>query len=243
MKSLVSQVVHAWFFLTAVLMTLPVAAGEAHAWAGGKKGVSVSQRGGAGFYSSQRRLPNGVSIFNRRHHALHVPLRKGKQRKHARSSGGNVKSGSTSHRRSYEKRHAKSSGGVRELGKRAKGKQRKHARSSGGSVKSGSTSHRRSYEKRHAKSSSEGRKRGTRAKRQHKHPENLAPVYGTVVYVVRPDDEFVDAEVEVEEDCRSLTDRGYDRRGRRVLVEWTVCFDDQGHAYVPAEGRRILARY
>ena len=45
------------------------------------------------------------------------------------------------------------------------------------------------------------------------------------------------------DECRSLTERGYDRSGRRVLVEWTVCFDNAGKAYVPDEGRRILARF
>ena len=40
-----------------------------------------------------------------------------------------------------------------------------------------------------------------------------------------------------------MTERGYDRADRKVLVEWALCFDEQGTAYVPAERRRILARY
>ena len=65
----------------------------------------------------------------------------------------------------------------------------------------------------------------------------------TSVYVAARADETIYPEFGNEEDCGRLTEQGYDRLGRRVLVEWTLCFDQNGTAYVPAEGRRILARY
>ena len=82
-----------------------------------------------------------------------------------------------------------------------------------------------------------------RSKRRHKPHKRHRPVHGTTVYVVAPADETIYPEYVDEKDCRHLTERGHDRAGRRVLVEWTLCFDEQGRAYVPAEGRRILARY
>ncbi len=81
------------------------------------------------------------------------------------------------------------------------------------------------------------KKRSKRKRKKHR------PIYGATVYVAAPPDEYIYPEYVDEEDCRRLTERGYDRAGRRVLVEWTLCFDEQGTAYVPAEGRRILARY
>lgn len=199
MKSFVSHAAHVCIFLTTALVTVPVIAGEARAMAAGHKGSSISQRGVASFHRSQRDLPNGVSIFNRRNHASHLPVKKRTQRKHARNSGGGVKSRSKSHYHSEEKKRA------------------------------GNGSHRR-----------ESRKRPKRKDNHHKKPRL---VYGTTVYVAPPADEYVYAQDRADENCRYLTERGYDRTGRRVLVEWTLCFDDQGTAYVPADGRRILARY
>jgi hypothetical protein len=69
------------------------------------------------------------------------------------------------------------------------------------------------------------------------------PVYTGSIIIVAPASTDVAAVESDGEKCRFLTERGYDRSGRRVLVEWTVCFDDQGAAYVPDEGRRILARF
>lgn len=63
------------------------------------------------------------------------------------------------------------------------------------------------------------------------------------MYVAAPTDEYIYLEYGDEEDCRHLIERGYDPAGRRVLVEWTLCFDEQDRAYVPTEERRILARY
>ena len=83
-------------------------------------------------------------------------------------------------------------------------------------------------------------KKSNRSRKAHK---KRRPVRGTTVYVAAPPDETIYPKYGDEEDCRHLTERGYDRAGRRVLVEWTLCFDEQGTAYVPAEGRRTLAHY
>lgn len=82
-----------------------------------------------------------------------------------------------------------------------------------------------------------------RAKKGHKQRRKQQVFYGSTVYVAVPAEELYYAEETDEEDCRFLTERGYDLSGRRVLVEWTLCFDEQGEAYVPEDGRRIVARY
>ncbi len=124
-----------------------------------------------------------------------------------------------------------------------KGSKRKHARTSHGNVKSKSKSRHNIKEQNHARN--DGGRRGSkkRSKGKHKQHRKRRPVYGTTVYVAAPPDEYIYPEYGDEENCRHLTERGFDRTGRRVLVEWTLCFDEQGTAYVPAEGRRILARY
>jgi hypothetical protein len=61
----------------------------------------------------------------------------------------------------------------------------------------------------------------------------VAPV--SRVYVV---EDYV-----AEPECRQLTEHGYDADGRRVLVTWTLCFDEYGEPYVPADGRHVLALY
>lgn len=68
-------------------------------------------------------------------------------------------------------------------------------------------------------------------------------VYAATVKAAAPDDEYIYPEHKGEEKCRHLTERGYDISGRRVLVEWTLCFDEHGKAYVPTDGRRIVARF
>ena len=75
-------------------------------------------------------------------------------------------------------------------------------------------------------------------------PNDMAnPVHASSVAIAAPAGTNAAAVEDGGDECRFLTERGYDRSGRRVLVEWTVCFDDAGTAYVPDEGRRILARF
>lgn len=69
------------------------------------------------------------------------------------------------------------------------------------------------------------------------------PVYASSVVIAAPAGTNAAAVESGGDECRFLTERGYDRSGRRVLVEWTVCFDNEGTAYVPDEGRRILAHF
>lgn len=81
------------------------------------------------------------------------------------------------------------------------------------------------------------------AKKGHKRHEKKQVLYAPPVYVAAPTEELYYPEQPDDESCRSLIERGYDLSGRRVLVEWTLCFDDQGETYVPENGRRIVARY
>ena len=110
-------------------------------------------------------------------------------------------------------------------------------------VKKLSRSHHRTEKRKHAGKGDGMRGLEKRSKRRHKTHKKRRSVRGTTVYVAAPLDETVYRKFGDEEDCRHLTERGYDRAGRRALVEWTPCFDEKGTAYVPAEGRRILARY
>lgn len=87
------------------------------------------------------------------------------------------------------------------------------------------------------------KKKPKQAHKQRKRRGKRSVAYGSSVYVAAPPEEHLYPENGDGEDCRHLTERGYDRSGRRVLVEWTLCFDENGEAYVPADGRRILARY
>ena len=81
------------------------------------------------------------------------------------------------------------------------------------------------------------------AKKGHKRHEKKQVLYAPPVYVAAPAVELYYPEQPDDENCRSLIERGYDLSGRRVLVEWILCFDDQGETYVPEDGRRIVVRY
>lgn len=124
-----------------------------------------------------------------------------------------------------------------------KGNKRKHTRNSHGNVKSKAKFRHKINKQKHARNDGGRLRSKKRAKRKHKQHKKRRLVYGTTVYVAPAPGEYIYPEYADEENCRHLTERGYDRTGRRVLVEWTLCFDEQGTAYVPAEGRRILARY
>jgi hypothetical protein len=90
----------------------------------------------------------------------------------------------------------------------------------------------------------DGRREHSRyANKGHKRHTKKQVIYGSSVYVVAPAEELYYPEEPEDDNCRSLIERGYDLSGRRVLVEWTLCFDDQGETYVPEDGRRIVARY
>ncbi len=124
-----------------------------------------------------------------------------------------------------------------------KGIKRKHLRKSHGNVKNISKSRHRTEKRKHARKGDRMRGMEKRSKRRHKAHKKRRPVRGTTVYIAAPPYETIYPQYSNEENCRHLIERGYDRAGRRVLVEWTLCFDEKGTAYVPAEGRRILARY
>ena len=93
------------------------------------------------------------------------------------------------------------------------------------------------------KTPSERRRPQHRPNEKHSRQGPSNPVYASSVAIAAPAGTNAAAVEDDGEECRSLTERGYDRSGRRVLVEWTVCFDNAGKAYVPDEGRRILARF
>ena len=124
-----------------------------------------------------------------------------------------------------------------------KGSNRKHLRKSHGNVKNISKSRHRTEKRKHARKGDGMRGLEKKSNRRRKAHKKSRPVRGTTVHVAAPPNETIYPEYSNEENCRHLTERGYDRAGRRVLVEWTLCFDEQGTAYVPAEGRRILAHY
>ena len=93
------------------------------------------------------------------------------------------------------------------------------------------------------KNASERRHPEHRPNDKHSRPGPSDPVYASSVVIAAPAGAYTAAVESGEDKCRFLTERGYDRSGRRVLVEWTVCFDNEGTAYVPDEGRRILAHF
>lgn len=96
----------------------------------------------------------------------------------------------------------------------------------------------------HGSKKPDGRRGDSRhAKNEHKRHEKNRNFYGYTAYYVAPAEEMYYSEQTGEDNCRSLIERGYDLSGRRVLVEWTLCFDDQGETYVPENGRRIVVRY
>lgn len=80
-------------------------------------------------------------------------------------------------------------------------------------------------------------------KSKHGRDDDKQVFYGSTVYVLAPAEEYYYPQETAQDNCRFLTERGYDLSGRRVLVEWTVCFDEQGEAFVPEDGRRIVARF
>lgn len=82
-----------------------------------------------------------------------------------------------------------------------------------------------------------------RAKKKLTHVVKNHVVYAATVKASAPGDEYIYPAHKGEEKCRHLTERGYDISGRRVLVEWTLCLDEHGKAYVPTDGRRIVARF
>lgn len=94
-----------------------------------------------------------------------------------------------------------------------------------------------------SKKRKERRGHSQHAKKGHKRHEKKQVLYAPPVYVAAPAEELYYPEQPDDENCRSLIERGYDLSGRRVLVEWTLCFDDRGETYVPENGRRIVARY
>lgn len=82
-----------------------------------------------------------------------------------------------------------------------------------------------------------------RAQKAHGRPGKKHTSHASAVYVSTQAAESIDQEHDDNEYCHSLTERGYDRSGRRVLVQWTLCFDDGGEPYMPSDGRRILKRF
>ena len=213
MKSLVSHAAQVLVFLSVVLVALPANAGGGRSKAATHKGHSVSHHGVARINLNSRSLPNGVSIFNR--------------------NSKNLPNGVSIFNRPSHAPHAPIK----------MGSKRKHTRNSHSNVNSKSKSRHKIKEHKHAKN--DGGRRGwkKRSKRKHKYHKKRRVIYANTVYIAAPPDEYIYPEYGDEENCRHLTERGYDRAGRRVLVEWTLCFDEQGTAYVPAEGRPILAHY
>lgn len=199
--------------LVAVILALPVHAGGTWSKQAAKHGYFARNHGAPVFHTQKRNLTNGVNIFSTRIRNL--------------PDGVNIF-------------HRQKSAPHPSAGKPRK---REHAESL------------KSRAARHASLPHKTRKRGSAMdhvgdqkktlKRRKKHAHHKKPpiVYASTVYIVKPDEEYIYPEHEDEENCRRLTERGYDTSGRRVLVEWTLCFDDQGEAYVPADGRRIVARF
>lgn len=104
-------------------------------------------------------------------------------------------------------------------------------------------SHGKAGKRKHARNDRDRRGTKKRSKRKHDRPKKKHAAYGSTIYVATPENEDLYPENGEKEKCRHLTERGYDRSGRRVLVQWTLCFDEQGEPYVPADGRRIVARF
>lgn len=203
------------FFLLIVIfaMALPISAGGIRSKSTMHRGHGVNHHGVASFYRNSRGLPNGVSIFNRGSRSLHVHASKRPMNGRAGKKPGKAKH--RSHRQ---------------------GKTRDHEHA-------GNDKHRRITKRRHARSDKDRHDNKKLENRKHKRDEGNRVIYASSAYVFQPTDEYVITETGDDRDCRYLTERGYDLSGRRVLVEWTLCFDERGEVYVPEDGRRIVARY
>ena len=204
--------------LTALAVSLPVHSGGARTKSSARSGHQVMPHGVAIFYRHSRNLPNGVSIFNRRPPAVRVAI----ENPNGKPAGKPTKRLHGNRRGTHEPVHAK----------RAATETKKHGRA-------------RAEPMGHGHSNFSKRAHGSQSQEKHPHKSNITkPIFfGSTVYVQAAEPVLYIPEDPDGNDCRSLTERGYDLSGRRVLVEWTLCFDDRGEAYVPEDGRRIVARY
>ena len=199
--------------LAALCVSLPVQSGGAKTRSSAHSGHRVAHHGVASFYHQSRNLPNGVSIFNQSAPATHVQGGKPERRKHGERHG--MRESTHPNRNAIDtRRHGRPPA---ESANRGHGDSRKKG-------------HERPQQVKHDK-------------RKRKSHEKTPIVYGSTVYVLSSEPELYVPEESSANDCRSLTERGYDLSGRRVLVEWTLCFDDRGEVYVPEDGRRIVARF
>ena len=178
----------------------------------------VGAGGGHGKASFQRNhLPtshHGVAIFRRGNNGLRNGVTIFRRSAHA-SHGSAKKSG--------KRKHAGAKGRGGHKGKKHRAKSRKH---------------------KHVALDHVRPKRKARSKKKHDRKRKKKDVvYVSGVYATPARNEVRDPHDREEADCRHLTERGYDLSGRRVLVEWTLCFDEQGEAFVPEDGRRIVARF
>ena len=199
--------------LVALCVSLPVHSGGAKTRSSAHSGHRVAHHGVASFYRQSRNLPNGVSIFNQSAPATHLQGGKPERRMHGERHG--MRESAHTNRNAIDTR--------------------RHGRPPAESVHRG-----------HGDSRKKGHEHPQQAKhdkRKRKSHEKAPIVYGSTVYVLSSEPELYVPEESSADDCRSLTERGYDLSGRRVLVEWTLCFDDRGEAYVPEDGRRIVARF
>lgn len=89
----------------------------------------------------------------------------------------------------------------------------------------------------------EGQKRHEVRTAKGRHHFGAVGAIGGVYYVAPASRIYLVEDYVAEEDCRQLTEHGYDADGRRVLVTWTLCTDQQGEHYVPADGRHVVALY
>lgn len=213
MERFISRALAIGSLLVALMLTAPAQAGGNWSKRTGQSGHAVRPNGAAIFHGGTRTLADGVGIFRRGTRNLPDGVKIFHRRK------------TVSHPDMHKPRKRKHAGTVhagrtRHLALPGKAHKRKVARSD---------VHRRA-KKHHS---------GKRRKRHGK----VDLVYGSTVYVEVPKIEYIYPEHEDEENCRYLTERGYDVAGRRVLVEWTLCFNEQGEAFVPGDGHRIVARY
>lgn len=208
----------------ALTVSSPAEAGGIRTTSGARSGHLSSHQGVAIFGRHARGLPNGVRIFHRASRA-------------APSRHGAVKpapaKGRTGHAVTHGRRDANARGGHRAPAGSASGTGRgrsMQARADGvhGTGKRGKA---------------KAGKHGNKHRHGHKGHRGKPVVYASTVQILDAGPPPAYRETAEGDECRFLTDRGYDRAGRRVLVEWTVCFDEHGEPYMPPDGRRILARY
>lgn len=208
-----SSAVRVGVLVATVTASIAVEAGGVKSRTSAHSGRQVAHHGVAIFNRNTRNLPDGVGIFHRRPPAAHT--HSGKYREPGRGD----------RRRMSGSRHSKR--GVAPPGKGDRIPVKMERRSSSN----------------HPKNERRERGGGGYGAKMHGPHGKKQVFYGSTVYVQTPAQDLYYPEESDEERCRSLTERGYDLSGRRVLVEWTLCFDEQGEAYVPEGGRQIVARY